>query len=238
MDLLAGDALGEPVQHARPLPERVDDPGTDGQVVLDQVELGGADGREVHPVRVRDAHGPALHLDLDRRITRHVPTVRFSGPGRDLRTSFRFDHGVSLGRRRGRSSHATRADATSATPTATHTVELKASTKLVRATAAISAPLAPPVAAAARSASARECVASVREHPAAALSMELRNCEATRLPITATPSAPPSSRVVSFTAEPTPALCSGSERMIAPVDGAVVMPMPSAWTTTASANHQ
>ena len=65
-----------------------------------------------------------------------------------------------------------------------------------------------------------------------------RNCDATRLPSTATPSAPPSSRVVSFTAEPTPALCSGSDRMIAPVDGAVVMPMPSACTTTPSANHQ
>jgi hypothetical protein len=44
--------------------------------------------------------------------------------------------------------------------------------------------------------------------------------------------------VVSLTAEPTPALCSGSERMIAPVDGAVVMPMPSACTTMPIANGQ
>ena len=61
---------------------------------------------------------------------------------------------------------------------------------------------------------------------------------ATRLPSTATPSAPPSSRLVSFTAEPTPALCNGSDRMIAPVEGAVVKPMPSACTTSPSANHQ
>ena len=44
--------------------------------------------------------------------------------------------------------------------------------------------------------------------------------------------------MVSFTAEPTPALCNGSDCMIAPVDGAVVMPMPSASITMPSANHQ
>ena len=40
------------------------------------------------------------------------------------------------------------------------------------------------------------------------------------LPTTATPSAPPTSRLVSFTAEPTPAWSRGSEPMIDSVDGA------------------
>ena len=48
------------------------------------------------------------------------------------------------------------------------------------------------------------------------------------LPRTATPSAPPTWRVVSFTAEPTPAFASGSEPMIDSVAGAIVRPMPSA----------
>ena len=38
--LLVGQPLREPVQHARPLAQRVDDAGPDGEVVLDQVELG------------------------------------------------------------------------------------------------------------------------------------------------------------------------------------------------------
>jgi hypothetical protein len=46
------------------------------------------------------------------------------------------------------------------------------------------------------------------------------------LPNTATPSAPPTWRVVSFMAEPTPALASGSEPMIDSVAGAMVKPMP------------
>lgn len=41
------------------------------------------------------------------------------------------------------------------------------------------------------------------------------------LPSTATPSAPPSSRDRSFTAEPTPALDRGTAVMISVVDGAV-----------------
>ena len=48
------------------------------------------------------------------------------------------------------------------------------------------------------------------------------------LPMMATPSAPPTWRVVSFTAEPTPALASGSEPMIDSVAGAMVSPMPRA----------
>jgi hypothetical protein len=44
----------------------------------------------------------------------------------------------------------------------------------------------------------------------------------------ATPRAPPTWRVVSFTAEPTPALPSGSEPMTESVAGAMVRPMPAA----------
>ncbi len=55
------------------------------------------------------------------------------------------------------------------------------------------------------------------------------------LPSTATPRAPPSSRVVSFTAEPTPALFGGSEPMIASVAGAITRAMPVASTTMANA---
>src|SRR5581483_6471921 len=51
--------------------------------------------------------------------------------------------------------------------------------------------------------------------------------EAKMLPSTATPSAPPVWRVVSLTAEPTPALPGGSDPMIDSVAGAVVKPMPA-----------
>src|SRR6476659_215231 len=47
------------------------------------------------------------------------------------------------------------------------------------------------------------------------------------LPMTAMPIAPPVWRVVSLTAEPTPALPSGSEPMIDSVAGAVVSPTPT-----------
>src|SRR5205823_5282443 len=47
------------------------------------------------------------------------------------------------------------------------------------------------------------------------------------VPRTATPSAPPRSLVVSFTAEPTPARSGGRELMIDSVAGAIAMPMPS-----------
>ena len=48
------------------------------------------------------------------------------------------------------------------------------------------------------------------------------------LPTIATPNAPPIWRVVSFTAEPTPALASGNEPMIDSVAGAIVSAMPKA----------
>ncbi len=47
------------------------------------------------------------------------------------------------------------------------------------------------------------------------------------LPSTATPSAPPVCRVVSLTAEPTPAFPGGREPMIDSVAGAVVRPIPA-----------
>ena len=53
------------------------------------------------------------------------------------------------------------------------------------------------------------------------------------LPMMATPSAPPTSRLVSFTAEPTPALSRGSEPMIDSVAGASARPMPLPMKTIA-----
>ena len=47
-------------------------------------------------------------------------------------------------------------------------------------------------------------------------------------PSTATPSAPPSSRVVSFIAEPTPARPSGTDDMISDVSGVIEIAMPVA----------
>ncbi len=44
--------------------------------------------------------------------------------------------------------------------------------------------------------------------------------------MTATPTAPPVWRVVSLTAEPTPARLGGSDPMIDSVTGAAVMPIP------------
>ena len=61
-----------------------------------------------------------------------------------------------------------------------------------------------------------------------------RYAEVAMLPSTATPRAPPSSRVVSLIAEPTPALSSGTEPMIAPVAGAIARLMPRASRTIAA----
>lgn len=49
---------------------------------------------------------------------------------------------------------------------------------------------------------------------------------AATLPITATPSAPPNSRTVSFTADPTPARAGGSVDMIKSVAVGIAMPAP------------
>src|SRR5581483_6265937 len=66
----------------------------------------------------------------------------------------------------------------------------------------------------------------------------LVNFEASRLPSTATPRAPPSSRVVSLTADPTPALRSGIDAMIPVVDGAIDRPIPAPIVTMASTRCQ
>ena len=55
------------------------------------------------------------------------------------------------------------------------------------------------------------------------------------LPMTATPRVPPSSRVASLTAEPTPAFALGTTPMIASVAGALVRPMPVPRTTICAA---
>ena len=62
--LLARDSGWEPVHHAGSLAQRAHDAIADRQVVADQVELGLAAGREVHPVRIRDPHRPVPDLKL------------------------------------------------------------------------------------------------------------------------------------------------------------------------------
>ena len=60
--------------------------------------------------------------------------------------------------------------------------------------------------------------------------MREANTDDSTLPSTATPRAPPTSRVVSLTAEPTPACAGGREPMMDSVAGAMVSPMPAAST--------
>ena len=57
--------------------------------------------------------------------------------------------------------------------------------------------------------------------------IDARYDDAVMLPRIATPSAPPTSRVVSLTAEPTPAFSGGNEPMIESVAGAIARPMPT-----------
>ena len=64
--LLAADAGREAVHHARPLAQGVDDARPDAEVVVDEVELRRAGGREVHPVGVGDPHDALADRDLDR----------------------------------------------------------------------------------------------------------------------------------------------------------------------------
>jgi hypothetical protein len=56
------------------------------------------------------------------------------------------------------------------------------------------------------------------------------------LPSTATPSAAPSSRVVSFVADPTPARAFETAPMIDSVAGAIARPIPSDMTSSIVAN--
>src|SRR5690606_32033218 len=57
--------VGEAVEHARPLAQGVDDAGSDGHVVLREVELGLAAGREVRTVGVADAYVVAVDVEDD-----------------------------------------------------------------------------------------------------------------------------------------------------------------------------
>src|SRR5947207_581415 len=69
--------------------------------------------------------------------------------------------------------------------------------------------------------------ATVAGNPAGrALVTRLAYSEAYTLPITATPRVPPSRRVASLTADPTPALAFGTTPIIASVAGALVRPIP------------
>lgn len=58
--------FGPALQSGRPPPDRRQQPGGDSFVVLGHVPLGGARGREYHPIRARDAHGPPAELDRER----------------------------------------------------------------------------------------------------------------------------------------------------------------------------
>jgi hypothetical protein len=66
VDLLAGQPLGEPVQHARPLAQRPDDAVADREVVVRQVEFGPPVLREIHPVGVAEPDRPLTDSELDR----------------------------------------------------------------------------------------------------------------------------------------------------------------------------
>ena len=67
VDLLAGDAGREAVQHARSVTERPHDAVRDGEVVAGQVELGLAPRREVHALGAAQPHDAVADLDFDRR---------------------------------------------------------------------------------------------------------------------------------------------------------------------------
>ena len=58
------DAVREAVQHARALAQRADDPVPHAHVVLREVELRLAAGREVDPIGARDPHGSPVDLEL------------------------------------------------------------------------------------------------------------------------------------------------------------------------------
>jgi len=65
VDLLTGQPLGEPVQHARPFAQRPDDAVTDREVVGRQVELGPPVLREVDPVGVAHPHRALADGEFD-----------------------------------------------------------------------------------------------------------------------------------------------------------------------------
>ena len=172
----------------------------------------------------------SMLVDAPGTRARHVRASRHSSTARpEPAASSASTMASALAVAFGRSSQATRPDATTTTTAADpqRGVE-RVDVRRLAPRCAIAPPRAPPTAAAVLQRLGERVRRLRRESADRVVDRRLRKCDATRLPNTATPSAPPSSRVVSFTAEPTPALCSGSDRMIAPVDGAVVMPMPSA----------
>ncbi len=65
--LVASESLGETVQHAGTLKQRVDDAGANRQVVVDQIELGRSRVREVDPVGIAYAYDASLNLNFDGR---------------------------------------------------------------------------------------------------------------------------------------------------------------------------
>ena len=101
-----------------------------------------------------------------------------------------------------------------------------------RAASAISAPTDPPMRCRDPEREPERVLDAVEDprgigRPVAASTTCAPYTEEKTLPMTATPTAPPIWRVVSFTAEPTPALASGSEPMIESVAGAIVSAMPA-----------
>ena len=112
---------------------------------------------------------------------------------------------------------------------ATDDAVLNASVKAISARSANSWP-AVPISAAIRLTAPTDSSAAVRAsagRPRSSRSRFERYAVLAMLPSTAMPRAPPSSLVVSLTAEPTPALAWGTALMMLPVAGALVMPMPA-----------
>ena len=77
------------------------------------------------------------------------------------------------------------------------------------------------------------CAAAAPSDPTAE-PIRLANTDAVMLPNTATPSTLPMLRVVSLTAEPTPAMAGGSSRIDAEVAADMASPMPALTMTMAS----
>jgi hypothetical protein len=64
MDLFSGDPLGEPVEHAGPLPQGPDDALADADVIAGDIELGVTAGRKIDTVRIGDPHSVLAHGQL------------------------------------------------------------------------------------------------------------------------------------------------------------------------------
>src|SRR5262245_1603571 len=133
------------------------------------------------------------HVDeLDRVALRileppHAVHHAASGTGGECSSLYTSTLRVAFDRR----SHATMPAVTSATAAATQSVASNASANAPRAACATTSPRAPPIVCACWSAAASEWLACSGKPRT--VSMLDRKCEATRLPRTATPSAPPSS---------------------------------------------